>query len=93
MAAVGRDAQHHIVQGGADGAVQHRFKRLVTGIVGGKRQIVAKQHKAFRALVQRFDDGGKVDEFLLVHFDQAQTLASVFIQQVLICSAIGLSIL
>ena len=81
MTAVGRGAEQHVVGRGADRAVQHRLKRLIAGITGLERQIVAVEQKPLGPTVQGFHDFGQIEQVVLVHFDQPQTLVGVLLKQ------------
>ena len=81
VAAIGGGAEQHIIGRGADRTVEHRFERLVAGIIGLEGQIIAVEQEALGTAKQRFNDLRQVEQIMPVDLDQAQALPGVFVEQ------------
>ena len=81
MAAVGGGIDQNIVGAARQAAVQRGFQGFVAVFAFFERQIVAKHDEFFGARFQQHQEHGQGGQIVFVHFNQAQALFGVFVQQ------------
>src|SRR5699024_3850508 len=74
VAAVRGGVNKHIFTGCRHRAIQNRFQLFITWLASLKREVIAKNDKAFGAVSQLLNDIIQVSQVFLVYFNQAQAL-------------------
>ena len=77
VAAVGCRVEQHVVGPALDPTVQHRFQRLVVGILFLERQIVAQDQAAASLAAQHVQQVGQRADVLAMDLDQDQPTGAV----------------
>ena len=79
VAAVRGGVNEHVLRRRGERTVERDLERLVGGIAGVEREVVAKDDEALGTLFDEFDDQRQIDEVALVDLDDAQSFFRIFI--------------